>query len=411
MNEMPSAPGSLRARMFGLTWLSYFSYYFTRKNYSIVKSSLGLAKSELVIVETAFSAAYALGQFVNGALADVLGPRRLVACGMILSALMATLFGLSSTLPLFVIAYGLNGLFQASGWPGNGKVMAAWFSSRERGEIMGYWGTCYQVGGIAAGASATFLLGQWGWRSAQFGPALWVAVVGVAYFLWVVDTPSDRGYADPDVEPGLSLVARRELRRRAWPLVLKNPMTWFMGANYFCMKMMRYSLIFWLPYYLEKGLGYGKGAAGYMSISFEVGGVMGVIGAGLLADRVFGRRRIAVAAVMTAGLACAMALHVYLGATSMWVTIASVALIGALLFGPDSIVSGAVSQDLGGPHAAALACGLINGLGSLGAVFQGFMVAYVSHEYGWEALFKVFLVLAVIATATLLPFFWVRPKD
>jgi OPA family glycerol-3-phosphate transporter-like MFS transporter len=404
------APTSLRVRMFGLSWLSYFSYYFTRKNYSIVKSSLGLAKGELVIIETVFSAAYAVGQFVNGALADVLGPRRLVAGGMLLSAAMAVLFGLSSSLPLFVIAYGLNGLFQSSGWPGNGKVMAAWFSTRERGEIMGYWGTCYQVGGIAAGAFATFLLSNWGWRSAQFGPALWVGVVGVAYLLWVVDTPSDRGYADPDVEPGVSAEARRELRRQAWPRVLRNPMTWFLGANYFCMKMTRYSLIFWLPYYFEDGLGYGKAEAGYMSISFDVGGVAGVIFGGLVADRIFGRRRIAVAAVMTAGLVGALALHGAIGDQGMWVTMLTMALVGALLFGPDSIVSGAVSQDLGGPHAAALACGVINGLGSIGAVFQGFMVRYVSDEYGWNALFTVFQVLAIVATLALLPYFRVRPK-
>jgi sugar phosphate permease len=41
---------------------------------------------------------------------------------------------------------------------------------------------------------------------------------------------------------------------------------------------------------------------------------------------------------------------------------------GALLYGPDSLLSGAAAQDLGGPNAAALAIGMINGLGSVGAV-------------------------------------------
>ena len=75
-----------RTRIFGLTWLSYLSYYFTRKNYSVIKSSLGLTSSQLTIIETVYTSAYAVGQFVNGALADVVGPRRLIAVGMFSSA-------------------------------------------------------------------------------------------------------------------------------------------------------------------------------------------------------------------------------------------------------------------------------------------------------------------------------------
>ena len=86
-------------------------------------------------------------------------------------------------------------------------------------------------------------------------------------------------------------------------------------------------------------------------------------------------------------------------------------LVGALLFGPDSLVSGAVSQDIGGPHAAALACGIINGLGSIGAIFQGFMTDYVSRTYGWDMLFIIFQFLAILATLSLLPFFRVRPEE
>ena len=124
-----TAPALLRARIFGLTWLSYFSYYFTRKNYSVIKSSLGLDKSQLSMIETVYLSAYAFGQFTNGLLADVIGPRRLVAAGMMLSAAMSILFGFGSALPIFLVAYGLNGFFQSSGWPGNGKAMASWFST------------------------------------------------------------------------------------------------------------------------------------------------------------------------------------------------------------------------------------------------------------------------------------------
>jgi sugar phosphate permease len=407
--ELPPAPARWRARMFALSWTSYFSYYFTRKNYSVAKSSLGLDKDDLKNIDTIYLAAYAAGQFINGFLADVVGPRRLLAGGMMLSAILALVFSAGDALALYAIAFGLNGLVQSSGWPGNGRLMASWFSSRERGEVMGYWGTCYQVGGLAATAFATFLLARWGWRAAFIGPALWVAVVALAIWIWARDRPSDVGFRDPDVASGLTAAQRKLLRRQAWPQVLRNPMTWFLGANYFCMKLMRYSLLFWLPYYLNQGLGYGKAESGYLSMSFEAGGVIGVIASGLAADRLFGRRRIAVAASMTAMLAGALALYGAVGEQSMLLNFLSMMLVGALLFGPDALVSGAVAQDLGGPYAAALGCGVINGLGSLGAILQGYVTYYISEHYGWDALFVVFQALAIMATLALLPFFRVRP--
>jgi sugar phosphate permease len=84
-------------------------------------------------------------------------------------------------------------------------------------------------------------------------------------------------------------------------------------------------------------------------------------------------------------------------------------LIGGTLFAADTLVSGSASQDLGGPHAAGLACGVINGIGSIGAIVQGFVTVAVSDAYGWDALFTVFMVLAAAAALALAPFARVRP--
>ena len=85
-------------------------------------------------------------------------------------------FGTQSLLGVLVLLWGLNGFVQATGWPGNGKLLASWFDTRRRGEMMGVWSTCYQAGGVAAKLVALQFLVRWGWRAAFFGPALWVAV-------------------------------------------------------------------------------------------------------------------------------------------------------------------------------------------------------------------------------------------
>src|SRR5207249_3864844 len=81
---------------------------------------------------------------------------------------------------VFAIAFTVDGLMQSTGWPGTVKAMTPWWPSSERGRIMGRWATCYQAGGLAATALATWLLTHFGWRAAYFAPAAWTAAVGVA---------------------------------------------------------------------------------------------------------------------------------------------------------------------------------------------------------------------------------------
>ena len=166
----------LQLRVFALTWVSYASYYFTRKNLSVVKSrlheTLDISTTALGTIETLYLAAYALGQFLSGALGDKIGARKLLISGMLGTALAAFVFGASSTVVPFALAFFVNGLVQSSGWSGNVKAMQPFFSSQSRGRVMGIWTTNYQAGGLLATALATYLLTHFGWRMAFFGPAI-----------------------------------------------------------------------------------------------------------------------------------------------------------------------------------------------------------------------------------------------
>ena len=65
--------------LFLLCWLSYFSTYLGRLNYSAglteIIQSEGFTKGQAGIIGTAFFLAYGGGQFVSGFLGDRLSPR------------------------------------------------------------------------------------------------------------------------------------------------------------------------------------------------------------------------------------------------------------------------------------------------------------------------------------------------
>ncbi|RMH41360.1 MAG: MFS transporter [Deltaproteobacteria bacterium] len=407
MSDAPGAPRSWRLRIFGLTWLSYFSFYIARKNFSVVKKRIedvGLgSKADFAAVDSLYLATYAGGQFLWGFVGDAVSARRLVAAGMFAAAALALAVGLSGTMAVLLLGFGLNGLAQSTGWPGNGRITASWFGAAERGVWLGFWGTCYQVGPIAATVFATALLGRFGWRAAFIGPGLWVAVAGFAVWLWVRDRPSDVGFRDPDAAPPVDRAAARLRRRAAWRAMFAHKTIWLLALSYFSAKFIRYSLWFWLPYYFGRELHYSDTAAGYMSTSFDLGGIAGVIAGGWVADRLLCRRRVGVAMASFVLLAGALLLYRAVGASSMVANFVAMGLVGVFLFSADSLVSGAAAQDAGGPDGAGAACGFVNGVGSLGGFLQGPLTVWVSDAFGWDAVLYLFVGLAVAAAVTLAP--------
>ncbi|MCC6524175.1 MAG: MFS transporter [Polyangiaceae bacterium] len=374
----------------------------------MVKAKLDLDEGWLVAIDTAMLAAYAVGQFASGAIGDRHGARKLIALGMIGSALACAAFGLSDLPLVFALLFGLNGLFQSSGWPGTVKAMAEWTAPARRGRVMGLWATCYQVGGIAATAVATFLLAHFGWRAAFLGPALWVATVGIAVWALLRPGPFAERRAStgvvPTAEDAVARARHVEARTLARRELLVSRVLWCYGLCYFCLKLIRYSILSWLAYYFTKALHLDAETSGYLSTSFEIGGFAGTVAMGWISDKLVHKvTRAACAAVAIVGLAGALLLYSFVGASSLGANFASMALVGALLFAADSLISGAAAQDAGGAHGAGLAAGVVNGVGSLGAVLQGVVTIWLKNRLGWSEVFLAFVGVALLGALALVP--------
>jgi sugar phosphate permease len=381
-----------------VSWLAYASSYLGRKGFSAVKKplqvELGLSTFQLGLIDTGFLGAYALGQFVTGVLADRLGARRVVGIGLLGSALACAMFGFSRSAGLLVACFALNGLFQATGWPGNTRIVAEWTPTERRGLVMSRWSTCYQVGGFVATPLAVVLVLYAGLRAAFFGPALVLTAVGV---LSLALLRSPRAVAAP-VQSEQS--ARRPLADQL--AVFKSPLLWLYGTSYFFIKLVRYALLFWLPYYLAEVSGHSTTEAGFIASAFDAGGVIGVLAMGPLSDR-SRFTRAGLSALWLVILAAALGAYALLGRSGIVANVLLLGLIGALLFGPDSLLSGAAAMDAGGQYAPATSAGFVNGLGSLGALLQGLVVPAIAAHFGWRALFPLFVALSLLAALVLVP--------
>jgi sugar phosphate permease len=391
-----------RNLVWGVTWLAYASYYLGRKGFGAAKHRIkesGFMDTQLLgVVDTAYLAAYALGQFGSGLAGDRVGARRLVGFGLLASALLCAACGAVTAALPFLLLFTLNGAAQATGWPGTTRAMAEWTTPANRGTVMGLWSTCYQVGPFVAGPLLGLLIDRYDdWRPAFLAPALLMVPVAMLVLTLVRSGPRPS-------EPGTNAEARDDAaeRRLAQRAVLQSRVLWCYGASYFFIKLTRYTLAFWLPFYLSERLGYSNALASGVASAFEGGGVLGVIAIGALSDH-RGLGRVPLSAAALVGLALALFACAKLVGPDPWLNVALFALSGAFLFAPDSILCGAAAQDVGGRHAAAMSTGFVNGIGSVGALVEGLTVPIVAERYGWDALFPSLVVMALLGAACLLP--------
>lgn len=395
-----------------LTWFAYATYYLGRKGFSISKKTLStelsLSEAALGAIDAAYLGAYAAGQFISGLVGDRVGARRLVGYGLLGSALCCALFGASSGALVFGALFLANGLFQATGWPGTTRAMGEWTTPENRGTVMAFWSTCYQVGGIAANALCGYLLVRHGWRSAFLVPALLLTLVAFAILIGLpraprAEAPASSPADSPTGTRADALRVEAALVRDAQRSVLRSGLLWSYGASYFFIKFIRYAILFWLPYFLSTTLDYRADVAANVSSAFEIGGIVGVIAVGMLSDRWSALSRPTLCALSLLVLSLALFAYSRFAGHGILVNALILAVIGAFLFGPDALLAGAAAQDAGGTRAFATATGFVNGLGSVGGMVEGFVVPQLSARFGWSALFPTLLVLALASAAALVP--------
>jgi len=415
--ELARAYRPWQVRIFAATWLAYAGYYFCRKPFYVAKadmgSALGLSSVELAHLGTAYLAAYAVGQFSSAYFGRRLGPKLLLVAGIGISILCNFVFGATNSFWTLLLFLALNGMAQGTGWPGCIGSLAYWFRRRQRGSVLGVWATCYETGSLVSTALAAWLLGHFGWRWSYFGGALALLVVWGVVIALHPNRPESVGLPPIEQDEEATAETRRAGRGR-------EPLGWtadviisvlMMGLIYFTIKFLRYALWSWAPFFLRRNFGLAGDQAGYLSTVFELCGFASVIVAGVASDKIFHGRRAFLSFSMLAMMTLSFLLMATLGASSVFFFTLAMGLAGFMLFGPDSLLSGVGAIDVGSKRGALVAAGIINGMGSIGPIFQEEIVGWMYKAWGQQLSPILAMLVMVAACGAFLTFLlWMRAR-
>ncbi|MCO5576151.1 hypothetical protein L7F22_029959 [Adiantum nelumboides] len=187
----------------------------------------------------------------------------------------------------------------------------------------------------------------------------------------------------------------------------------------FFVKLVAYTFLFWLPFYIRHTEIAGKylsdNMAGYLSTIFDIGGVIGGILAGHLSDKYNVKALIAVFFMY-----CAVpSLYLFrsYGGRSLAHAAALMTALGIFVNGPYALITTTVSADLGthnslngNARALATVSAIIDGTGSVGAAVGPFLTGYIATT-SWTGVFIMLSVSLLIAGLFLFKLVLVEIKE
>jgi len=393
-----------------LLFLGYAGYYVCRVHLSVatpllIKSlgSQGINKEFIGAFVSLGTLCYAIGKFVNGSIADFVGGRRMFLFGMAGAIVFTLLFGLGG-IPFFTIAWMLNRLVQSTGWVGMVKITARWFSYASYGAAMGVISLSFLLGD----AGWRWVLGQMisyglSWRGVFVVSALTLAPIFLLCLALVKESPKDAGLPEPAANPDNVF---GEAGQQEQPTSLADVLLPLLKSGAFwavCMLSLGFTLVretfgTWTPEYLTEVVKMQAGPAGQASAFFPLFGAFSTLVCGFSSDKVGSRGR---AAMILIGLILSIPLLLMLGYLpfhgSVVLPVMLLSVVAFLLIGPYTFLAGAIALDFGGKKGSATACGWIDGVGYVGAIFAGEGIGSIAQRLGWGPAFGTLAGVAALS--------------
>ncbi|MCE5294314.1 MAG: MFS transporter [Chlamydiales bacterium] len=401
-----------RIRTLYSMFIGYALYYFTRKSFAFampgIIADLGYTKAELGILGSILAISYGFSKFFSGILSDKSSPRYFMAFGLITTGIINIIFGMSSSLIVFAVLWGLNGWFQGFGWPACSRLLVSWYSKSERGSWWSTWNVCHNVGAFSIAFLAGILVQHIGWRSGMYIPGIICIAGGFLMINRLRDTPQAVGLPAIDVYRNdvVPTVTKESSSTSTWDTlvnhVLTNPSLWLLGLAYFFVYFARTAMSDWTPLYLKETRDYSLVAANSMTTMIEVGGFFGNLAAGWASDRLFGAKRGPVNVLFSLGLVFAILFFSIVPAGEAWLESASLALIGFMVFGPQMLI-GVAAVELANKNAIATSSGFVSCISYMGAACAGYPLGFIIQEFGWGGHFSTIIGASIVAVLFLLP--------
>lgn len=439
-----------------------------------LSADFGITKATLGGVLSAAGFLYGLSKLVNGMLADRINGRWHMVTGLAVSTVTALLIGFGAEIitaltgvpegstPEFVGKFTIllsalwivNNIFQGCGFPPCSRLIPRWVPANELSTKMSIWNTSHSIGaGLAGVLCGVIIMSTMGvdksadpavvqmiannlnespeslevitkaqhygaWKWAFIIPGI-IAAAGVFITAWILrDTPKSVGLPElseqenkenkePEKQESQAEISAY-IRKHVW----QNPVIWALALADFFVYVIRFAVLDWGPTFLQEHCSMTPGWAASTVIIFELFGVVGMLAAGWISDKVFGGR-----ATRTCFFCMLGSLLAILGFISLQTAGASpvmllfvLALAGMFIYGPQALI-GVIASNHATRKASATANGIVGFVSYVSVLVSGWGFGLIADsKFGWHGVFVAMVVMAIIGMLIFVPM-WKMKRD
>lgn len=398
---------------FSMTTL--YTFYFA-VNYNLgtatkpIQDKLAISSSKFGILFTVFTILFACGQFASGFLGDRYSPKKMMLIGALGGVAANFLFGLSSTLPFFILFWGMNALFLSMGWSPGCSILFNWLPKSRWGLFMGIYNAFSFLGGVIVYPLAGFVIAKWGWRAAFFVPPMLLFLWAFEFFFVGKDSPEEVGFMVEWREEKADEMKKVDMKDY-WK-VLIHPVMNLVYLSAICSQFVRWGLVNWVVKILtepaETG-GYGMSLLISTTIasSMHWGGAFFSIGLGYISDRIFKGVRWQTIFIGFFLSFIALFLLFMMGPRIIYMN-QGLFLLGILLFVAGGCIQGLQAPifnlpgDILGNNLGGTGVGIANGWSYIGASLSGISLGWILDCYGFMSGILLMAVVCLIGGITIL---------
>ncbi|MBC8131576.1 MAG: MFS transporter [Deltaproteobacteria bacterium] len=272
-----SSPGRFGIRPLPLlTAVNFFNYLDRQVVYSMtpfLAAEFGISKFRLGLLSLVNLVVFALASLISGPIADRVGPRRVIFCGIALWSIATMGSAVSTSFPMLLFFRALVGLGEGAYGPSANALLCAAAPPEKRGQALGIYNTGMAIGGSAGLFLGAVLAPEIGWRNV----------------FWIAGAPSMLlALASAFISAPARIARPQVLPARAY---LMNPTYLVCFAGGILVTFGVSGLLFWSRWLIIDERGFS--VLGGSSLMLAIGvfcGIGGVVTGGIIGDRI-GRTR------------------------------------------------------------------------------------------------------------------------
>jgi ACS family glucarate transporter-like MFS transporter len=295
---------SILAMLFIVTTVNYADRSTLSIAGDAIQKTLGINAVTMGYLFSAFGWTYLISQIPSGYLLDRFGAKKVYGCAIVLWSAFTMAqgaignFSAATAVGLLFLLRLLVGLFEGPSFPGNSKIVAAWFPTKERGFAAAIFNSAQYFATVVFTPLMGWLVVSMGWEH------VFTVIGGIGVvlgFVWLVVIYSPAKHPrlrQPELEyiteggavlemdkPTRTVKPPKGLTGRYIKALLSNRMLLGIYVGQYFINTITWFFLTWFPVYLVQDRGMSILKAGFVAVLPALCGFIGGILGGFVSDR------------------------------------------------------------------------------------------------------------------------------